>query len=94
MKSNLYCSPIFYKLINILRILIIKTTKFIEQFLKFFAFSAFPKGCVNYNSPHMITCLQTLWGSAGCTKDGYLFPTVLDELDSADQDMNLRYVKE
>ena len=57
----------------------------------FFLFStAFPKGCTSYESPHSVTCLQTLWKSAGCTRNGSLFSTILDDINLAEQNMNLR----
>lgn len=40
-------------------------------------FSEFPSGCVAYNGPYSVACLNEIWTSAGCLSEGTEFPAKL-----------------
>ena len=53
---------------------------FLSDFVAYIMFtSAFSDGCESYHGPHPAKCLVSMWKSAGCVEEGYLYPRNLTE---------------
>ena len=50
---------------------------------------ALPAGCDSYAAPHNLQCYKTIFSSAGCTKDGKLYPR-LENMVSDVSEKNIR----
>jgi len=44
----------------------------------FLIISEFPLGCVSFEGPHTVDCLNAVWIAAGCLEDGSGFPGNVD----------------
>ena len=45
----------------------------------FYYYAELPQGCNNFNGPHSLLCLKSLWSEGGCVEGGLKNPNVLSE---------------
>ena len=56
-------------------------------------FVVFPSGCTNFEGPHSLQCLQSVWVNVGCFEEGIGYPKSLESLEINGYDrLNLKLV--